>query len=136
MSSRAERMYGKSPTMKRGEDGDMEISRIEKDSKKAGNDETMKETDNHEVMPAHVRHVKERHDMHSRHEHEHAMHDAKGHKDKEDMHGRHEKEMKEMHNRHEKELGETEHQKEMQSHEKKDKVLDKATKGGEKEGND
>ena len=136
MSSRAERMYGKSPTMKRGEDGDMEISRIEKDSKKAGGDEALKETDNKDAMETHVRHLKERHDMHSRHEHEHAMHDVAGKTDKKLVHQRHEKEMKEMHSRHEKELGETEHQKEMQSHEKKDKILDKSTKGGEKEGND
>ena len=59
-----------------------------------------------EGMPAYVRHAMERHSMHSRHEHEHSLHDYHHPGvSKKVMHERHEKEFKDMHSRHEKEAG-------------------------------
>ncbi len=49
----------------------------------------------------HAHHSLDRHMMHAKHEHEHAMHKGGG---KEEMHKRHHEEMKSMHKRHEKEM--------------------------------
>ena len=130
--SRKERMYGKSPTMKRDEEsGEMGVHKKEANEPEKGTEGAIRGGD--EAMPAPVRHVMERHDMHARHEHEHAHHDHMEHGDKKEMHERHEKEMKDMHKRHEKEMGGGEHKKEMKSDEKGDKILNKATKSGETE---
>ena len=96
-----DRMYKKSPSMSRGDDGEMEVSRKEKskdhEEKHGGTAGT------EEPIPAHVRHAHERHMMHAKHENEHAMHDHHEMGDKSEMHGRHQKEMEDMHARHEKE---------------------------------
>lgn len=96
------KFYKDSPTLERdSETGDMKVSKKEKKAADVqnGTDGAMRD----EAMPHHVRHAKERHDMHSRHEHEHSMHDHAGHGDKHDMHARHQSEMKAMHKRHDKE---------------------------------
>jgi len=155
MSARSERMYGKSPTMKRGESGDMEIVKHEKKAPEAGAEGAMQGKDGTEALPSHVRHAHERrelkhqhmsehHAIHHRHQIEHSHHDEGGHGGKEKLHERHARELSELHDkhhkehktmykRHEKELGESEtvHKKEMKKEEKGDKILNKATKGGE-----
>jgi hypothetical protein len=127
-------MYGRSPSLERGEDGEMSVSRKkEADEPEKGTEGAIREGGG--KSPPHVRHVLERHDMHARHEHEHASHDYHEHGDKEDMHSRHEHEAKAMHTRHEKEMDEHEDRDGagVRKDEKKDKILDKATRGGEKE---
>lgn len=110
--SRAEKMYGDSPEMKRDEEsGKMAVkkpSQSEKKSKEVegGTEGAEREGMKDGAMPHHVRHAMGRNDMHARHEHEHSMHDHMKHGDKKEMHARHEKEMRTMHTRHEKESGE------------------------------
>lgn len=98
-------MYANSPKFQRGEDGKMGVS------KKSGPTEAEKVAteENGEVggMPVHEhemmgRHNLDRHMLHAKHEHEHAMHKGEG---KEEMHSRHHKEMGDLHKRHESEMG-------------------------------
>lgn len=105
--ARHERMYKTKPHLERGEDGHIGVKEKEADKVQSGVD-GMK-TEEHHGMPMHVRHHHERHDMHSRHEVEHAMHDHQGLGSKKEMHERHEKERKDMHGRHEKEMESGEH---------------------------
>ena len=103
--ARKDRMYGKSPSLKRGESGEVEVEHHVKKEHEAGADGAIREGESKEAMPAHVRHAQERRHMHERHETEHALHDyAHEGEDKHEMHGRHEKEIADMHKRHEKEL--------------------------------
>lgn len=98
-----EKFYKDSPKLERDdESGDMKVSKGEKKSVDVQNGTDGAQRD--EAMPHHVRHAKERHDMHSRHEHEHSMYDHAGQGDKHEMHERHHGEMKAMHKRHEKEV--------------------------------
>jgi hypothetical protein len=103
-------LYDESPAIERDEKGGTKV--VKPTKKEIGPSSTEKGVKKEGVpeekgvgMPDHVRHAMDRHHMHSKHEHEHAMHDAHGSGDKKEMHERHEKEMKEMHTRHEKEAG-------------------------------
>ena len=142
MAGRAERMYGKSPTVKRNEEsGEMEISHIEKDSKKAGGDEAIKEVGDHEErhsherMAMHHRHIHEHLALHHKHEVEHAHHEgnkeelhARHEKEYSEMHSKHHAEMKKLHKKHEAEIGESglhdEHKKEVDKVRKEKDGLD------------
>ncbi len=92
-------MYEKSPKLKEG--GKVEESAGPTKAERTANEENGQVGD----MPVHdemmARHSNDRHIMHAKHEHEHAMH-KKG--DKKEMHSRHEKERKAMHTAHEKEM--------------------------------
>lgn len=142
MSARSDRMYGRSPTMKRNEDGDMEIKHIEK-AKSAGAEGAMKE--GKEALPHHVRHAHERrelkhqhihehHALHHRHQVEHSHHDEGELGDKERMHERHERELNEMHGKHHKEVKamHERHEEELDIHgeHEKEAKSDQKKKGG------
>jgi len=107
--ARHSRMYKDSPSMERGEDGKMGVTKrgdketsSEKEADKVqSGDDGVKMT---EGMPTHIRHAHERMDMHKRHEMEHAVHDHNKAGSKAEMHGRHQTEMKNMHKRHESEI--------------------------------
>jgi hypothetical protein len=108
--SRADKMYGDSPSLKRDEeDGKMKATKPSHEKKKAdevqGGIDGAEREGEHDAMPHHVRHAHERHAMHVKHEHEHRMHDEGEHGSKKEMHKRHRSEMKSMHSRHEKEMG-------------------------------
>ncbi|MGB9154421.1 MAG: hypothetical protein WCD70_15195 [Alphaproteobacteria bacterium] len=91
-------MYAKSPKLAQG--GKVENAGPTEAEKTANaeNGETA-------TMPVHdemmARHSNDRHVMHAKHEHEHALHKGG---DKKEMHSRHEKERKSMHTAHEKEM--------------------------------
>jgi len=116
---RAARMYKHSPSLKRSEEGEMEITR-KSDEKPVGEGASKKEEE--AGLPTEIRHVSERHamhrkhvhekmEMHGRHEQEHMMQkdfDKKGMNERHQgehvsMNENHEAEMKSMHERHEKE---------------------------------
>lgn len=106
--SRAERMYGKSPTMKRGEHGHMEVSHNANKPSKA--DETASGTEGvlspemrhtGERGEMHMRHMREHMEMQHKHETEHLLHEHGGHGEKGEMHSRHHQELVAMHERHE-----------------------------------
>lgn len=99
-------MYAHSPKLERGKDGKMNVNAGPTEAEKVANADNGQQGGqpvHEEAMPMPVRHMKERHDMHSRHEHEHAMHDHGKHGDKKMLHERHLAEHKAMHKRHEKE---------------------------------
>lgn len=100
-------LYDESPTIKHAEAGGTKVVKTPKKEHGDGPVEKGVEGEGFKEhgMPHHVRHAHERHTMHAKHEHEHAMHDAHGHGHKKEMHDRHEKEIKEMHTRHEKDAG-------------------------------
>jgi len=101
---RHERLYKKKPTLERGEDGHVGVKEKEADKVQSGVDGMKMEETHGEGMPMHVRHSAERHDMHKRHEMEHAVHDHHKAGHKKELHKRHQEEMKAMHGRHEKEI--------------------------------
>ena len=95
-------LYDESPEIKRDEHGKMGVRKPMKKDEKEGKPEHLQVHEGGDEMKA--RHGMDRNLMHSKHEHEHAMHKGGS---KHEMHERHEKEMKEMHTRHEKEAGAT-----------------------------
>ena len=101
-SKQAEAMYGNSPKLERDEKSTkMEVKKPEKKAPEGaeGGEENA-------GIPVHERHIKERMDMHHKHQHEHYTHDhGKMPNDKKELHERHESEMKELHKKHERELG-------------------------------
>lgn len=109
--SRAGKMYKDSPSLGRGEEGHMEVTRkkehhMEKHGGTAGTEEAIPHhvRHAHERHAMHAKHVHEKMQMHGRHEHEHAMSDHGGH-DKGEMHSRHHAEHEVMNKQHEKEMG-------------------------------
>lgn len=101
--SKAERMYKSKPTLERGEDGNMGVTKkkIENDTDASGTEGVVREG---EGMPSHVRHAMARADLHKRQEAEHMVADHHKTGDKKEMHTRHEKELKALHSQHEKEM--------------------------------
>ena len=97
-------MYDESPAIKHDMEGH---TKVEKTPKKEQGDGPEDKGVEGEGFPIHAKHAHERHLMHSRHEHEHALHEHHKMGDKHEMHARHEKEHHEMHTRHEKEMGAT-----------------------------
>lgn len=96
----SKQMYKDSPKLERDEHGKMGVSKPAEQSGKDEADEGMSgEPVHHEVM---ARHNLERHLLHSKHEHEHAMHK---HGDKKEMHKRHHEEHGEMLKKHDAEIG-------------------------------
>lgn len=96
--SRAEKMYDKTPELKRDdESGKVGVKKSEAKSARV--------SDGTEGIPIHARHAMERRDVHHRHETEHMMHDHGSGGSKAELHARHLKEMGDMLKRHEKEIG-------------------------------
>ena len=98
--------YDNSPTIVRGKDGKAAVGETSDGAapQKAEEGTVKKEGGEHEV---HLRHHRERHEMHGRHEgeHLHALMTGKATAEgKKAIHGRHEKERADMHRRHEAEL--------------------------------
>lgn len=103
--ARSDKLYDRSPELKRGEDGKVDVKKAEK-AEEAGEgtphmEKHMRHA--HERRDMKHRHIKEHMDMHHKHETEHENH-KEG--DKAEMHGRHHEELKNMHTRHEKEMKE------------------------------
>lgn len=103
--SRAEKMYGNSPSLKRDdEDGKVKAMKPSAEKKKA--DEVQGGTDGAEREPMHedmaARHAMDRLSMHHKHEAEHHAHKGGS---KKEMHKRHLSEHKAMMKSHEKEMG-------------------------------
>lgn len=101
--SRAERMYGDSPSLKRDEeDGKVKAKKPSEAEKKS--EEVNSGTDGAErgSEDMNARHAMDRLSMHHKHEAEHHAHKGG---DKKEMHKRHLSEHKAMHKRHEKEMG-------------------------------
>jgi len=96
--ARPEKMYSKSPELKRDEGGKMSVGVAKAPTSDAPEQKDM-------GIPPAARHAMERLDLHTKHEREHHMHDHGKHGGKKEVHGRHAKEIADMHKRHEKELG-------------------------------
>jgi hypothetical protein len=97
--SRSTKMYSKSPELKRDEkSGKMSVGVAETPKSDAPEQKDV-------TMTPVARHILERRDLSSKHEHEHHVHDVGGHGSKKEMHARHVKELVDMHKRHEKEVG-------------------------------
>lgn len=95
-------LYDESPAIKHDEAGHTKVVKTPKKEEGGSVDKGVED----EGFPVHAKHAHERHTMHIRHEHEHAMHDHHhGVDGKHEMHARHQHEIKEMHTRHEKEAG-------------------------------
>lgn len=94
-------IYKNSPKLSRGEDGKMGVK---KPAAQSGEEETdeAKEGMPVEAQDTMARHNLDRHMMHTKHEHEHAMHKGS---DKKEMHARHAKEHGEMLKKHDAEFG-------------------------------
>lgn len=98
-------MYKDSPKVDKGKDGKPAVNKGPTEAEKVANKENGQQGGQpvtEEAMPMPVRHSMERHTMHGKHEHEHAMHESGKHGDKKEMHARHQTEMKAMHKMHEK----------------------------------
>lgn len=96
-------LYDNSPTIKGDEEGGRKVV---KTPKKDDGDGPVDKGVEGEGFPVHARHAHDRHMLHAKHEHEHAMHDHHKEGHKKELHARHEKEIHDMHMRHEKEMGE------------------------------
>lgn len=109
--SKSEKLYKNSPSLKRGEDGDVGIKKpSEADAENMGVAGDTNENSPGE-MPINVHQAAERHDMHHKHVHEHLQmhgrHEQEhmtGKEEKGNMHKKHETEMKDMHGRHQEEM--------------------------------
>lgn len=92
-------LYDSSPKMEHDEHGKVHVTKPAHKEGKEHKSDTSANLEVHEDHEMHGHHSLERHLLHAKHEHEHAMHKGG---DKKEMHARHLKEHKEMHTRHEK----------------------------------
>lgn len=111
--AKSAKLYSKSPSLKRGDDGEMGVhTPTEADGENMGAEgNPLPATEGQGQMPIQVHQSNERHELHHKHVHEHlAVH--KRHEaehathsgDKKELHKRHESEIKSMHDRHHTEL--------------------------------
>lgn len=105
-------MYGKSPTLGRGDDGHMEVKAnhgskqpSKADQEVGGTEGVISHEHRHrsERRELHQRHLREHMEIHHKHETEHELHEHGGHGEKVEMHARHHQEMVSMHEQHENE---------------------------------